>query len=155
MLYSLVYVPRPTAGPLFTKKTPSYGYRIPIIKLRRSDDRLRFIMGIPILIGRRLRSEYRPCRKYIEVFQQVGASADLYGFERSNLVSYLVALAYGYTNGDNKESTVGVTYILAFVILRIIQALGNWKFAKPDICVNEKLKTGAWIIPTHGPNKPI
>ena len=51
-------------GPLFTKKTPSYGYRIPIINLRRSDDRLRFIMGIAILIKRRLLSEYRPWSGY-------------------------------------------------------------------------------------------
>ena len=34
------------------------GIGIPIINLRRSDDRLRFIMGIPILIRRRLLSEY-------------------------------------------------------------------------------------------------
>ena len=47
-------------GPLFTKKMPSYGYGIPIINLRGSDDRLRFIMGIPILIRRRLHSEDRP-----------------------------------------------------------------------------------------------
>ena len=33
------------------------GIGIPIINLRRSDDRLRFIMGIPILIRRRLLSE--------------------------------------------------------------------------------------------------
>ena len=39
-----------TAGPLFTKKTPSYGYR----------DRLGFILGLPILIRRRLPSEYSP-----------------------------------------------------------------------------------------------
>ena len=44
-------------GPLFTKKTPSYSIGIPMINLRRSDDRLRFIMGIPILIRRRLLSE--------------------------------------------------------------------------------------------------
>ena len=31
---------------------------IPMVNLRRSDDRLRFIMGIPILIRRRLLSEY-------------------------------------------------------------------------------------------------
>ena len=46
-----------SAGPLFTNKTPSYGYRDPMINLRRSDDRLRFIMGIFILIRRRLLSE--------------------------------------------------------------------------------------------------
>ena len=44
-------------GPLLTKKTPSYGYRDPIINLRRSDDRLRFNMGIPTLIRRRLLRE--------------------------------------------------------------------------------------------------
>ena len=36
------------------------GIGIPIINLRRSDDRLRFIMGIPILIRERLLSEQRP-----------------------------------------------------------------------------------------------
>ena len=36
------------------------GIGIPIINLRRSDVRLRFIMGIPILIRRRLLSEKRP-----------------------------------------------------------------------------------------------
>ena len=36
------------------------GIGIPIITLRRSDDRIRFIMGIPILIRRRLLSELRP-----------------------------------------------------------------------------------------------
>ena len=34
------------------------GIGIPIINLKRSDDRLRFIIGIPILIRRRLLSEY-------------------------------------------------------------------------------------------------
>ena len=38
---------------------------IPIINLRRSDDRLRFIMGIPILIRRCLLSEYRPCSGWL------------------------------------------------------------------------------------------
>ena len=37
---------------------------IPIINLIRSSDRLRFIMGIPIPIRRRLLSEYRPSRVY-------------------------------------------------------------------------------------------
>ena len=44
-------------GPLFTKKIRRRrltGIGIPIINLRRSDDRLRFIMGIPILIRWRL-----------------------------------------------------------------------------------------------------
>ena len=45
-------------GPLFTKKTPSYGYRDSHYKPERSDDRLRFIMGIPILIRRHLLSKY-------------------------------------------------------------------------------------------------
>ena len=38
------------------------GIGIPIINLRRSDDRLRFIMGIPILVRRGLLSETRPWR---------------------------------------------------------------------------------------------
>ena len=42
------------SGPLFNEITSSYLYRIPIINLRRSSDRFRFIMGIPIPIGRRL-----------------------------------------------------------------------------------------------------
>ena len=46
-----------TSGPLFAKKTPSYQYRDSIINLRRSSDRLRFIMGIPIPVRRRLLSE--------------------------------------------------------------------------------------------------
>ena len=37
-----------SAGPLFTKKTPPIGIGIPIINLRRSSDRPRFITGIPI-----------------------------------------------------------------------------------------------------------
>ena len=37
-------------GRLRGKKMPSYGYRNPIINLRQSDDCLRFIMGIPILL---------------------------------------------------------------------------------------------------------
>ena len=39
---------RAVYGPLFTKKTPSYGYReFPIINVRRSEDHLsRFIMGL-------------------------------------------------------------------------------------------------------------
>ena len=45
------------SGPLFTKKTRLTGIGIHIINLRRSDDRLRFIMGTPILIRRRLLSE--------------------------------------------------------------------------------------------------
>ena len=36
------------------------GIGIPMINLRRFDDRLRFIMGIPILIRRCLLSKYRP-----------------------------------------------------------------------------------------------
>ena len=40
------------------------GIGIPIINLRRSDDRLRFIMGIPILIRRHLLSEQRPWWKF-------------------------------------------------------------------------------------------
>ena len=47
--YTIIIVP----GPFFTNKTPSYQYRIPIINLRRSSDRLRFIMGIPIPVGNR------------------------------------------------------------------------------------------------------
>ena len=43
-------------GPLFTKKTPPYGYRNPqyMPKTVWSDVRLRFIMGIPIPITRSL-----------------------------------------------------------------------------------------------------
>ena len=37
------------SGSLFTKKTASYHIGIPIVNLRRSSDRLRFIIGIPIL----------------------------------------------------------------------------------------------------------
>ena len=49
------------------------GIGIPILNLRRSDDRLRFIMGIPILIRRRLLSEQRPryCCSYCPRGQQV------------------------------------------------------------------------------------
>ena len=36
------------AGDRFNIKMPSYQYRIPIIKIRRSCDRLIFIIGIPI-----------------------------------------------------------------------------------------------------------
>ena len=43
--------------PLFHRKTPSYGYRNPIINLRRSDERLRFILGISLSIRRCLFSE--------------------------------------------------------------------------------------------------
>ena len=42
---------------LFTKKTLSYGYQNLIINLRRSSDRLRFIMGILIPIRQWLPSE--------------------------------------------------------------------------------------------------
>ena len=43
------------AGPLFTRKRRFLiGIGIPIIYLRRYDDRLMFIMGIPIPIRRRL-----------------------------------------------------------------------------------------------------
>ena len=44
-------------GPLFTKRTPSYWYcsmGIPIINLRRSSDRLRSIMGIPVPVRQHL-----------------------------------------------------------------------------------------------------
>ena len=37
-------------GRLRGKNTPCYRYRNPIINLRQSDDRVRFIMGIPILL---------------------------------------------------------------------------------------------------------
>ena len=46
-----------SAGPLFTKRHRIIGIGIPIINLRRSSDRLRFIMGIPIPVRRRLLSE--------------------------------------------------------------------------------------------------
>ena len=42
------------SGLLFTKKAPSDGIGIPIINRRRSSDRLRFIMGIPSPVQRRL-----------------------------------------------------------------------------------------------------
>ena len=45
------------------------GMGIPIINLRRSDDRLRFIMGIPILIRRCLLSEKRPWLSHIRSTQ--------------------------------------------------------------------------------------
>ena len=45
-------------GPLFTLRRRSLtGIGTPMINLRRSDDRLRFIMGIPILIRWGLLSE--------------------------------------------------------------------------------------------------
>ena len=48
-------------GPIFaTKRHRLTGIGTPIINLRRSNDRLRFIMGIAISIRRCLRSEYRP-----------------------------------------------------------------------------------------------
>ena len=47
-------------GSLFTEKTPSYGYRIPIVNLRRSDNRLRFIMGILVPLRQCFLSEYKP-----------------------------------------------------------------------------------------------
>ena len=45
------------AGPYSLRRRRLTGIGIHIINLRRSDDRLRFIMGIPILIRRRLLSE--------------------------------------------------------------------------------------------------
>ena len=36
-------------GPRLNISIPSYRYRIPIINIRRSHDRLIFILGIPIL----------------------------------------------------------------------------------------------------------
>ena len=39
-------------GPLLAKKTPFYGYMHPVKNLRRYDDRLRFIMVIPIPLRR-------------------------------------------------------------------------------------------------------
>ena len=48
-------------GPSSLRRRRLTGIGIPIINLRRSSDRLRFIMGILILIRRRLLSEYRPC----------------------------------------------------------------------------------------------
>ena len=46
-----------TLGHYSLRKRRFTGIGIPIINLRRSDDRLRFIMGIPILIRRRFLSE--------------------------------------------------------------------------------------------------
>ena len=43
-----VYVVKWLTNYTYTKMTPSYWYRNPIINLRRSTDRLGFIMGIPI-----------------------------------------------------------------------------------------------------------
>ena len=47
----------PILGLYSLRRRRLIGIEIPIINLRRSDDRLRFIMGIPILIRRRLLSE--------------------------------------------------------------------------------------------------
>ena len=46
-----------TQGLYLLRRCRLMGIWIPILNLRRSDDRLRFIMGIPILIRRRLLSE--------------------------------------------------------------------------------------------------
>ena len=47
------------SGPLFTKTAPSYVYKNPIINLRRSDDRLRFVTIIPITISMMTSSKWK------------------------------------------------------------------------------------------------
>ena len=51
-------------GHYLLKRCRLTGIEIPIINLRRSDDHLRFIMGIPISIRRCRLSELRPCMQY-------------------------------------------------------------------------------------------
>ena len=76
------------------------GIGIPIINLSRSDDRLRFIMGIPIPIRQYLLNEQRP-RVAVTIFfvwwSMLQRPYKIYPMQHANIWLYCAILAYLYS----------------------------------------------------------
>ena len=88
-----------TSGPpTFTKKTPSYGYRDAHDKPKT----VRFIMGVPILIRRRLLSEYRPRGSIYP--QQVTVLSRQLSWTNGTIGTYLVQDVTGYSKFKDKTT---------------------------------------------------
>ena len=76
---------------------------IPIINLRRSSDRLRFVMGIPIPVRRRLLSEKRPWVKKAQIITFYSwQGLVIYSIINAMLTqSQLITESHGVTRVDN------------------------------------------------------
>ena len=111
------------------------GIGIPMINLRRSDDRLRFIMGIPLLIRRRLLREWRPrmwgTLPYVDATSDplppgavkagylASTDSDLYVIRAVNAGGWLV---FGYFNPDTSRGYYIHSVPIAFMKLH------SWRY---------------------------